>query len=118
MTNTSSTARLDSVRSPGYFEAPFHVYRGPGAMTRITIPDGHRLVVFCRGQKPSVVPPDIMPMGDYEMAPEPLPGGSYPIAMQVLPVAQAALASGISVELVERIFDAIEASPVSEGEKL
>jgi len=95
-----------------YFEAPFHVCHGPIAPARITIPDGHRLVVFCRGEKPSVVPPEVMPMGDYEMTPEPLPGGSYPIAIQVLSVQQAELASSISREMVERIFDAIaEAKP-------
>lgn len=86
------------------FFAPFHLFTGPSKMMRITIPEGHRLVLFSIGHQPHVVPSYVMPMGDYEMAPEPLPGGSYPLAIQVLPASQAALVEKISVAMSDEIM--------------
>lgn len=86
------------------FSAPFYFFAGPSKLMLVTIPDGHRLVVFSMGKSPSVVPPELMPMGDYEMAPEPLPGGSYPIGMQVLPAGQASLVEKISASTSDEIM--------------
>lgn len=87
------------------FNAPFHVFFGSGQLINITICDGDRLVMFKRGSTPSIVPPDLMPPGIYELTPEVLPGGDYPIGFQVLPIRQAEFVSKLSVQAVNAILD-------------
>ncbi len=90
------------------FRAPFHVFHAPGQSIKLVIPDGHRLVVFTMGSSPSAVPQDMMPMGVYEVSPEPLPGGTFPVALQVLPASQAAIVERLAPEASDKILRATD----------
>ena len=105
---------MSKPKNASAFKAPFYVYRRAGAPVTLTIPDEHRLVVFSMGAKPSVVPPDVMPMGRYELAPEPLPGGDWPIGLQVLSVQQADIVSRLSADAVSQILS--EATRIDRAE--
>lgn len=84
-------------------KAEFHVFFG-GTPRLIVVPDGYRVVCFCKGHAPSVIPADIMPTGAYEIAPEPLPGQSYPIALAVIDTAHVEMICRIPTDKVDQML--------------
>ena len=80
------------------------VIPGPDVMTKMTLPEHSRFVMFMRGEKPQIVPID--EPGAYEIDALPSkPDTQWPVIIMIVPVKHVRAFENMSDEMVSSMID-------------